>query len=75
MTLAERVREIIGEELGIEKEEVKNSSTLDELGIDELDRIEIVMHLEEEYSIDISDEAMFNFETVQDIIDHVIDNT
>ena len=75
MTLAERVREIIGEELGIEKEEVKNSSTLDELGIDELDRIEIVMHLEEEYSIDISNEAMFNFETVQDIIDHVIDNT
>lgn len=65
MGVEERVREIIAEQLGVKKEEIKpESSFIDDLGADSLDTVEVVMALEEEFSIEIPDEDAEKINTV-----------
>jgi len=57
MSVEERVRGIISEQLGVKKEEIKlESSFIDDLGADSLDTVEVVMALEEEFGVEIPDE-------------------
>ncbi len=68
-------RNVIADVLKINESEINDTSTLEELGADSLDKVEIMMELEEEYELDISDEAAEKINTVQDIIDYISDNT
>ena len=67
--ISERVIEIVMEHLGVEKDKItENSSFIDDLGADSLDTVELVMAFEEEFSIEIPDEAAETITTVKDAI-------
>ena len=61
----EKVKHIIVEQLGVDEEEVKaEASFVDDLGADSLDAVELVMALEEEFGLEISDEDAEKLTTV-----------
>lgn len=65
----ERVRAIVAHELGVLPEEVVEGSTfVDELGADSLDTIKLLMAFEDEFSMDIPDEAALKMDTVRDAV-------
>ena len=67
--ISERVIEIVMEHLGVEKYKItENSSFIDDLGADSLDTVELVMAFEEEFSIEIPDDAAETITTVKDAI-------
>ncbi len=67
--LFEEIREVICEQLGIEKDEVTLETTFDELGADSLDLFQIVIELEEKYEIQI--EEVENLKTIKDAVNYV----
>jgi acyl carrier protein len=70
--VAERVKKIVVEQLGVKEEEVSNeSSFVDDLGADSLDTVELVMALEEEFGCEIPDEEAEKITTVQEAIDYI----
>ncbi|MBI3344892.1 MAG: acyl carrier protein [Gammaproteobacteria bacterium] len=70
--VAERVKKIVVEQLGVKDEEVSNeSSFVDDLGADSLDTVELVMALEEEFECEIPDESAEKITTVQQAIDYI----
>lgn len=69
MSLQEQVLEVITKNMGCKIH--STADTLDSLGVDSLDRVEIVMDLEDEFSIEVSDEEMANLVTVADLINLV----
>ncbi len=70
-----RVREIIVNELGVEPEKVTDdASFVEDLGADSLDTVELVMAFEEEFGIDIPDEAAEQMRTVGDAIGYLREN-
>lgn len=71
----EDVKKIVSEQLGVEEDEIKTeSSFVDDLGADSLDLVELIMALEEKFSIEISDEEAENITTVQQAIDYIESN-
>lgn len=67
-----RVKKIVAEQLGVNEAEVKNeSSFVNDLGADSLDTVELVMALEEEFGVEIPDEAAEKITTVQQALDYV----
>ncbi|MDG2918326.1 acyl carrier protein [Bisgaard Taxon 10/6] len=75
MSIEERVKKIIAEKLDIKGEEIRlNASFVEDLGADSLDTVELVMALEEEFSIEIPDEEAEKITTVQSAIDYVQNN-
>jgi len=72
MNVEEKVKKIIAEQLAVSEEEVKpTASFVDDLGADSLDQVELVMALEEEFNIEISDEDAEKIKTVQDTLKYV----
>jgi acyl carrier protein len=72
MTLEERVKQIIVEQLGVDDNEVTaTASFVDDLGADSLDVVELVMAFEEAFEIDIPDEDAEKILTVQQAIDYI----
>ena len=67
-----RVSEIICEQLGVSDGEISpEASFVEDLGADSLDIVELVMALEEEYEMEISDEDAENIKMVQDVIEYI----
>ena len=76
MSIEERVKKIVAEQLGSGEDEITNeSSFIDDLGADSLDTVELVMALEEEFDIEIPDDDAENIATVQAAIDYVTANS
>ena len=72
MSIEQRVKEIIVEQLGANESEVKpEAKFVDDLGADSLDLVELVMALEEEYNTEISDEDAEKILTVGDAINYI----
>ena len=68
----ERVRAIIAEELGVELDRVTPEADIsDDLGADSLDTVELVMRVEEEYGIEIDDDAAVTLRTANDIASYL----
>lgn len=65
-----KVREIVAEQLGLGEEDVQlDTSFSGDLGADNLDFMEVIMSLEEEFEIEIDDEDAATFKTVGDVVD------
>ncbi len=75
MTTFDKVRDIVVEQLGVEADDVTIESTfIDDLGADSLDIVELIMAFEEEFSIEIPDEAAEKIKTVQDVVTYIDQN-
>jgi acyl carrier protein len=71
--IAEKVKQIIVEQLGVDEAEVTPSASfVDDLGADSLDTVELVMAFEEAFDIEIPDEDAEKIRTVQDAIDYIL---
>ena len=71
-SVAEKVKQIIVEQLGVDEGEVTpTASFVDDLGADSLDTVELVMALEEAFELDIPDEDAEKIQTVQHAIDYI----
>jgi acyl carrier protein len=72
MSIEDKVKKIIAEKLSVDMEEViPEASFVDDLGADSLDLVELIMTMEEEFDIDISDEEAEKLETVKNAIDFI----
>lgn len=70
--IEQKVKKIIVEHLSVDESKVVPSASLiDDLGADSLDTVELVMSFEEEFGIEIPDDAAEKIRTVQDVIDYV----
>lgn len=74
--VADRVKKIVVEHLGVDTEKVTdNASFIDDLGADSLDTVELVMAFEEEFGVEIPDDAAETILTVGDAITFLQKNT
>lgn len=68
----EKVQKIISENLNVPLEKVTMDTHLvDDLGADSLDAVELIMALEEEYGIEVDDEAAQNMKFVRDLVNYI----
>ncbi len=67
-----RVKKLIVEQLGVDESEVvPSASFVDDLNADSLDLVELIMSLEEQFNMEISDEEAEKIHTVQDAVDYI----
>ena len=70
----ERLRKIIADQLGVSEEEVvPDASFIDDLNADSLEMVDLIISLEEEFEIQVSDEDAEKIKTVKDAIDYLND--
>ena len=71
-TVEQRVIEIVSEQLGVDKEKITtDTSFVNDLGADSLDTVELVMELEEEFDINIPDDAADKIQTVGEAVEYI----
>jgi acyl carrier protein len=76
MSVEEKVKDIIVDQLGVDDKQVTtDASFIDDLGADSLDTVELVMALEEEFDVEIPDEDAEKIAKVQDAIDYINNHT
>jgi acyl carrier protein len=74
--VAERVKKIVVEHLGVEADKViETANFIDDLGADSLDTVELVMAFEEEFGVEIPDDAAETIVTVGDAVKFISKNT
>jgi acyl carrier protein len=72
MSVEERVKSIIVEQLGVDAEEVnQDASFVEDLGADSLDTVELIMAFEEEFGVEISDDEAEKIRKVRDAVDYI----
>ena len=70
--VAERVKKIVVEHLGVDESKVTdNASFIDDLGADSLDTVELVMAFEEAFGVEIPEDAAEKISTVRDAVDYI----
>ena len=71
-SIEERVTDIVSEQLGVEKDKIsRETSFVNDLGADSLDTVELVMELEEEFDINIPDDAAEKIQTVGQAVEYI----
>ena len=76
MAAEEKIKGIIAEQLGVKPEEVTpEASFIDDLGADSLDTVELIMALEEEFSVEIPDEDAEKLQKVIQAVDYIKEKT
>ena len=72
MSVEQRVKQIIVEQLGVDENQVDNTASfVDDLGADSLDIVELVMAFEEAFDLDIPDEDAEKITTVKDAVEYI----
>ena len=72
MAVADKVKSIIVEQLGVDEEEVTlDASFVDDLGADSLDTVELVMAFEEEFGLEIADDDAEKITRVKEAVDYI----
>ena len=75
-SIEERVKDIIVEQLGVSADQVTpEAKFIEDLGADSLDTVELVMAFEEEFGIEVPDEAAEKLQAVHDVIDYIKTNS
>lgn len=73
--LFDEIKEILSDQLDVKIDDITIESNLaDDLGADSLDAIDIVMTIEDQYSIEVPDEAIEGMKTVEDIVSYIENN-
>ena len=76
MSVEDRVKSIIVEQLGVDADEVvPNASFVEDLGADSLDTVELIMAFEEEFGVEISDDEAEKIRKVKDAVDYIEKHT
>jgi len=75
MSIEDRVRKVVSEQLDTNSDIDINASFIDDLGADSLDTVELVMSLEEEFNCEIADEDAEKITNIQQAIDYINANT
>ena len=71
-SIAEKVKDIIVEQLGVNPEQVtEKASFIEDLGADSLDTVELVMAFDEEFSVEVPDEDAEKLQTVGDVVSYI----
>ena len=74
--ILERVKKIVVEHLDVEADKVaEKASFIDDLGADSLDNVELVMAFEEEFDIEIPDDAAEHIQTVGDAVKYIVEKS
>jgi acyl carrier protein len=74
--IAERVKKIVVEHLGVDEDKVvEAASFIDDLGADSLDTVELVMAFEEEFNVEIPDDAAEKIQTVGNAVSFITENS
>ena len=74
--IAERVKKIVVDHLGVDEDKVvEAASFIDDLGADSLDTVELVMAFEEEFNVEIPDDAAEKIQTVGDAVSFIKENS
>ncbi|MDD4343100.1 MAG: acyl carrier protein [Eubacteriales bacterium] len=71
MDILEKVKEIVSEQLNVEKEDIKLETTFEDLEADSLDVVELIMKLEEEFDIEIPDEDAEKIRVVGSAVEYI----
>jgi acyl carrier protein len=75
-SIMERVTDIVSEQLGVDKDKITpETSFVNDLGADSLDTVELVMELEEEFDINIPDDAAEKIQTVGQAVKFIEENS
>lgn len=67
----ERVKQLAVSEMGVDGDKITLTTSLKDMGLDSLDAIELIMAIEEEYSIEISEEDARQMETMENIVAYI----
>lgn len=72
MSIFEKLQGIIADQLELDAEEIAyDSHILDDLGADSLDVVDLIMSIEDEFGIEVPDEALENIRTVEDMVKYI----
>lgn len=71
MSVFDKIKGIVAEQLGVEEEEIKETTSFDELNADSLDIVELIMALEEEFDLEIPDEDAEKLTSVGAAVEYV----
>lgn len=71
MDVFAKIKGLIREQLGVEEADIAKETTFEDLDADSLDIVELVMALEEEFNLEISDEEVENIKTVGDVVRYI----
>lgn len=75
MSIFEKLQEIIADQLEMDADDIAyDSNILDDLGADSLDVVDLIMSIEDEFGIEVPDEALENIRTVEDMVKFIEDN-
>lgn len=75
MSIFEKLQEMIADQLEIDAEDITyDSNILDDLGADSLDVVDLVMSIEDEFGMEVPDEALENIRTIEDMVKYIEDN-
>ncbi len=76
MSVTDKIKKVVAEKLSVDVSEVvPEAHFVDDLGADSLDLVELIMSMEEEFDVEISDEDAESLATVQNAIDYIAANT
>ncbi|GAA0683360.1 MULTISPECIES: acyl carrier protein [Clostridium] len=67
----DKIKSIVADKLSINADDITMDTTLEDLGADSLDVVEVIMALEDEFDIEISDEVAENISTVGDLVEYI----
>ena len=70
--ISNTIRALIAEQLNINPDRIKLDSTLESLGADSLDQVEIIIKLQEQFGVEIDDNAAEKIQTFGDAIDYIV---